>query len=404
MSPTRGAQGNALKTILAMGYVLDRERQGGNAEAVGVTIIETRGVEHRIEFRVDHVNNQPKIIHTTSPSPIKIGTRITINWPVIDYGGATLLDYARGEFIQARRGLCLVQPAPDSARCPGSARSSSTLRRPIPIGKNGGRAIRPAPHWYDETRLQRYLAAHVARDRDLRRNRTVREFIAEFRGLSGTAVQRKVLDEVGCSHQSLAAVLRRRAGQPRRHRQAAGVDAASTASRSPPKHLGVIGAEHLKQRFLAAGGNADTFKYQQRKGIDQRRHPIRRRVRFRAASIRLDAGRQHVPQVHHRRQLERRRSAIRSAPSDQPAKGWRARWPRCGPTPPAGDLRAASGVGVHPVRGPRQKLDHPRPTTRSSPMTNSRPRNIANDILDCRRNRDQQMDAAEEIRGAASRQ
>jgi hypothetical protein len=34
-----------------------------------------------------------------------------------------------------------------------------------------------------------------------------------------------------------------------------------------PKHLGIIGAEHLKQRFLAAGGNADTFKYQQRKGM-----------------------------------------------------------------------------------------------------------------------------------------
>ena len=76
VSPTRGAQGNALKTILAMGYVLDRERQGGDAEAVGVTIIETRGVAHRIEFRVDHVNNQPKIIHTTAPSPVKIGTQV----------------------------------------------------------------------------------------------------------------------------------------------------------------------------------------------------------------------------------------------------------------------------------------------------------------------------------------
>ena len=83
VSPTRGAQGNALKTILAMGYVLDRERQDNNAEAVGVTIIETRGIEHRIEFRVDHVNNEPKITHTTSPSPVKTGTRITIKWPVI---------------------------------------------------------------------------------------------------------------------------------------------------------------------------------------------------------------------------------------------------------------------------------------------------------------------------------
>src|SRR5262249_15630489 len=41
VSPTRGAQGNALKTILAMGYVLDREREdtdGINNEAVGVTL------------------------------------------------------------------------------------------------------------------------------------------------------------------------------------------------------------------------------------------------------------------------------------------------------------------------------------------------------------------------------
>ena len=44
----------------------------------------------------------------------------------------------------------------------------------------------------------------MARDRDLGQRRTVREFIAEFRGLSGTAIQRKILTEVGCSHQSLA--------------------------------------------------------------------------------------------------------------------------------------------------------------------------------------------------------
>src|SRR5215470_2634613 len=63
VSPTRGAQGNALKTILAMGYVLDRELADSDADAVGVTIIETRGVKHRIEFGVDHINSQPKITH-----------------------------------------------------------------------------------------------------------------------------------------------------------------------------------------------------------------------------------------------------------------------------------------------------------------------------------------------------
>jgi hypothetical protein len=49
VSPTRGAQGNPLKTILAMGYVLDREH--ADADAAGVTIIESRGITHRISHR-----------------------------------------------------------------------------------------------------------------------------------------------------------------------------------------------------------------------------------------------------------------------------------------------------------------------------------------------------------------
>jgi hypothetical protein len=93
VSPTRGAQGNALKTILAMGYVLDR-KMGNDANAAGITIIETRGIKHQIEFRVDHVNNQPKIIHTTAGSPVKVGTKLTIKWPAKD----GLLEYAEDRF------------------------------------------------------------------------------------------------------------------------------------------------------------------------------------------------------------------------------------------------------------------------------------------------------------------
>jgi hypothetical protein len=94
----------------------------------------------------------------------------------------------------------------------------------------------------------------------------VREFVAEFRGLSGTAVQRKVLEDVGCSHQSLAQFF----GVDRVNREGIAKLLAAMRNHSKPlapHHLGVIGAEHLKQRFLAAGGNAETFKYQQRKGL-----------------------------------------------------------------------------------------------------------------------------------------
>src|SRR5262249_41333745 len=107
---------------------------------------------------------------------------------------------------------------------------------------------------------------HVARDRDLGQHHTVREFIGEFRGLSSTAVQHRILAEVGCSHQSLAQFF----GVDQVNRNGiAKLLAAMRRYSKPvaPKHLGVIGAEHLKQRFLLAGGNIETFKYQSRKGM-----------------------------------------------------------------------------------------------------------------------------------------
>src|SRR5262249_7453176 len=96
-------------------------------------------------------------------------------------------------------------------------------------------------------------------------HRTVREFIGEFRGLSGSAIQRKVLAEVGCSHQSLEQFF---GVKQVNQKGIAKLLAAMRKNSKPvaPHHLGLIGAEHFRQCFLAAGGNADTFKYQQRKG------------------------------------------------------------------------------------------------------------------------------------------
>jgi DNA topoisomerase VI subunit B len=259
VSPTRGAQGNALKTILAMGYVLDREDAGSDADAAGVTIIETRGLKHRIEFRVDHINNQPKITHTTTRSAIEVGTTITIKWP-------TRLEWMEGaedRFKELAKSYVWFNPHL-TLRGTWYGRHFIRVAATNPNWEKWKPRNPTSPHWYDETRLQRYLAAHVARDRDLRRDRTVREFIAEFRGLARTAVQRKVLQEVGCSHQSLAQFF----GIDRVNRRGIAKLLASICRHSKPvdpKHLGIIGAEHFKQRFLAAGGNVETFKYQQRK-------------------------------------------------------------------------------------------------------------------------------------------
>jgi hypothetical protein len=74
-SPTRGAQGNALKTILPMAYVLN-ERHG--EQASGKTVIEANGLAHQIAFSVDHIKQEPRIEHTTKPSSVMRGTRITV--------------------------------------------------------------------------------------------------------------------------------------------------------------------------------------------------------------------------------------------------------------------------------------------------------------------------------------
>jgi DNA topoisomerase VI subunit B len=264
-SPTRGAQGNALKTILAMAFVLNREvinEDNLEVEAAGVTVIESRGQKHRIEFSVDHINSQPKIAHDISLSSITVGTKITVEWPpkwdwhwradqfkslAASYGWVNPHLTLRGTF----NGEVFVDvAATDPAWRKWKPRNPTSA------------------YWYTETRLQRYLAAHVERDRDLEQHRTVREFLREFRGLSGSAIQRKVLNEVGCSHQSLAQFF----GVEQVNRQGiAKLLAAMRKYTNPvaPKHLGIIGAEHFKQRFLAAGGNADTFKYQLRKGTDR---------------------------------------------------------------------------------------------------------------------------------------
>jgi hypothetical protein len=82
---------------------------------------------------------------------------------------------------------------------------------------------------------------------------SAREFISDFRGITGTARQRKILNEVGCSHQSLASffgveqvnrngIIRLLAAMQRHTKPVA------------PQHLGVIGVEHFKARFLATGG------------------------------------------------------------------------------------------------------------------------------------------------------
>ena len=105
------------------------------------------------------------------------------------------------------------------------------------------RACQPtSAHWYDEERFGRYMTAHIARDQDRgSTGRTVREFIAELDGLARSDKQKIVLAETEASGVSLASYFARGGDAVAR------LLAACKKQTKPvdPKHLGVIGADHL---------------------------------------------------------------------------------------------------------------------------------------------------------------
>jgi DNA topoisomerase VI subunit B len=246
-SPTRGAQGNALKTLVAMPFALD----GTDGE----TVIEARGVRHRIKFMVDGVRQVSKIEHLQDPSVVKTGTSVTVNWPA---SACSILDSAKERFLQIAEDCTWLNPHV-SLRI-----SWNGERREINATDPAWSKWRPSDptsaHWYDTERLERLAAAYVADDQDHQRNRTVREFISEFRGLSGSAKQKAVLDATGTSRVALADLFRD--GEADRAILFKLLTAMKDAIKPvKPQDLGVIGKDHLAARFKTAGADLQTFNY-----------------------------------------------------------------------------------------------------------------------------------------------
>jgi DNA topoisomerase VI subunit B len=258
-SPTRGAQGNALKTILPMGYVLD-ERRGEDAS--GRTVIEAHGIAHHIEFSVDHIRQEPKIRRAKKPSPVIQGTRITVRLPAVSISEfeRDLFEYNKDGFLDLARSYTWLNPHLSlrvswNGKVVIDAKASDTAwTKWLPTWPT-------SPHWYDKGRFRRYMAAHIAN----RSNITVREFISEFRGMSATAKQKKVLLETGTSHVSLREFFGRRKANGDNIARLLAVLTKHTKP-VPPAALGVIGKEHFFRHMQAAGGDPKTFTYERRYG------------------------------------------------------------------------------------------------------------------------------------------
>lgn len=114
-------------------------------------------------------------------------------------------------------------------------------------------------HWYDVERLERLAGAYVAQDQN---RRTVRDFIADFRGMARSATQKTILDATGLSRKPLAELFPD--DKPDHGTFAKLLTKLQDATKPVrAKDLGIIGEDHLAETIRGCAGDSDfTFKYQ----------------------------------------------------------------------------------------------------------------------------------------------
>ena len=261
VSPTRGAQGNALKTIIAMPFVLS----GGDR---GVVEIIARGACHRIEFAVDQIRQTPTIARSIEPADRKNGTEIKVHWPDL---ACSILEEAEARFLQIAADYSWLNP--HLTLTVSWSGETGTVTATAPDWAKWKPSDPTSAYWYSRSRFERLIAAYVAHDIDHGRDRTVREFVSEFRGLSGSAKQKAVVENMGLAREPLSRLIRDNAIDA--FLSAALLAEMQQHSRAvKPAMLGVIGRDHFEQRFSAAGCEMELFDYRKVEDHDEEGMPF----------------------------------------------------------------------------------------------------------------------------------
>ena len=274
VSPTRGAQGNALKTLVAMPFVLDGEK--------GRVDIEARGICHAITFEVDRIRQEPVIQHEQGKSKVAIGTVFRVPWRGLSKAAFDDPDEAeldgedaensprsigetRSRFLQIAEDYTWLNPHLTLSLDWFGKRTA--IKATDPAWSKWKPSDPTSPHWYGVEHMERLVGAYIKHDGDNGRDRTVRELVAEFRGLSATAKQKLVVDATGLTRAPLTALTN---GNGFDHRKIEKLLAAMKANSAPvkPDLLGSIGKEHFRPRLAAAGCEMESFEYRRVKEVE----------------------------------------------------------------------------------------------------------------------------------------
>jgi DNA topoisomerase VI subunit B len=257
VSPTRGAQGNALKTILAIPYVL-------SGCQVGEVVIRSRGHRHAIRVAVDRLAQEPTITRQVAADrKRKTGTSVEVRWPSLARLRPVLVE---AHFLQLLDAYALFNPhASFTVAINGVVtpfpRTTATCRKWVASAPT-------SPHWYTPDQFRYLMATLVAGERHGQPAKTVREFVSEFRGLSSTAKQKVILKTLAVKGIYLHDYVQ---GEDLDREAVEALHAAMCVVSTPvkPLALGVQGAAYLRSALVARGGQPATVRYKRVAAVDE---------------------------------------------------------------------------------------------------------------------------------------
>ena len=125
-------------------------------------------------------------------------------------------------------------------------------------------------HWYSPERFEELLASYLAVERAGAPARTVREFVAEFRGLAGTGKQKQVATQAKLERAYLHDLVR--SSTLDRHALQRLLDAMRQASAPvSPELLGTLGKHHFQQKLKRPEGEEEdhSFRYRKLTGVSE---------------------------------------------------------------------------------------------------------------------------------------
>ena len=247
-SPTRGAQGNALKTIIGIPYAL------GSREPL---VLEAQGVSHRIRPWVDPAG----LVHFdySSAEMLSESTGTTVLLTIPNHADLGEQDFDAHHWARSfaafnpHATLSYQAKRDDLEEAEIYKSTREKTRKYVPSQPT-------SPHWYSPRSLKVLVFSHIAHARKGGRDLPLGEFVRQFQGLTSTAKARAVVKQMGEGFTHLSDF------EGDEGKVAELLGAMQAATRAPKAGaLGFVGKEHF-ETFFKSIYDVREYKYMKKEG------------------------------------------------------------------------------------------------------------------------------------------